>query len=84
MKTIITAVSAHEVNIAFENTFGEIVEMNIYAPAEGGYVRSGNKQLCGALNTTGSTLIWGGKAPLIDLVRREYRAMRRSEKAYKY
>ena len=81
MKTIITAVSRNEVNIAFENIFGGIIEMNIYAPAEGGYVRGRNKQMSVDLNTT---LQWDGKAPLIDLVRREYRAMRRSEKAYKY
>ena len=84
MKTIRNAVSGHEVHVKFENIFGEIVEMNISAPAVGGYVRRGNKQLCAALRTTGSTLQWDGAAPLVDLVRREYRAMRRSEKAYKY
>ena len=84
MKTVITEVNSHEVNIKFENNFGEIVEMNIWAPASGGYVRSGEKQICKKLSATGSTLQWDDTAHLIDLVRREYRAMRRAEKSEKY
>lgn len=85
MKTTITARSNNRVSIR-----GPHAALEIWAPATGGYVRyethHGDKQLCDRLSRLGSTLFWDGTYPLIDLVRREYRAMRaarrRDERRY--
>lgn len=54
-------------------------------PRKGGYVMEcvGNdfKQVCDRLKSTGYTLRCGAKENLIDVIRREYRAMRAAEKA---
>jgi hypothetical protein len=62
---------------------GTPIEFEVFAPRSGGYVRfDDGAQVCERLECRGPTLIWGGSAPLIDLIRREYRAMRRAEKKY--
>ena len=83
MKTTITSTGFHRVAIKFVDAFtGDIVETEYSAPVNGGYVRNANNtQVCKNLSTRGDTLQWGGVTPLIDLIRREYNAMRRSEKA---
>jgi hypothetical protein len=82
MKTTINPISNSRVKIRFEDLItGDIVEYDIWAPDDGGYVRyNGDRQLCDRLSCRGNTLYWSGKAPLAELVRREYRAMRRSDK----
>ena len=54
-------------------------------PLRGGYVRewTGNdwRQVCDGLSTRGDTLYLNESGSLISLIRREYRAMRRAEKA---
>lgn len=85
-KTVITAHDERHVTISFDDaTWGERVTMEIWAPIprEGGYsyVRyNGDRQLCAGLSGAGSTLSYKDGTQLIDLVRREYRAMRASEK----
>lgn len=82
MKTAIKSISNSRVEIKFEDLItGDIYEYDIWAPADGGYVRyNGDKQLCERLSCRGNTLYWSGKAPLVDLIRREYKAMRRADK----
>lgn len=83
MKTIIQATAENRVYLKYEcGITGDIHEMNIYASVNGGYVKYGDdgKQLCDKLASTGNTLMWSGKKPLIDLIRREYYAMRRVER----
>lgn len=63
---------------------GEILETEYFAPAYGGYVKINDgknfPQICDGLARLGNTLIWSGKSPFIDLIRREYRAGMRSDK----
>lgn len=60
-----------------------MVEFEVYAPMSGGYVRfDDGAQVCDRLECRGPTLIWGGASPLINLIRRQYRSMRRAEKKY--
>lgn len=84
MKTRIKAVTDSIVEIRFVDGFtDELREYRFYANADGGYVRFGpdGKQICERLGITGPTLMWPGKEPLINLIRKEYRAMRRYEKS---
>ena len=81
MRTKITAVSPHEVKVAFWN--GE--DVTYWAPSQGGYVRDITvhpgllgKQVCDGLAYMGTTLMWnpdGG--PLVELIRQEYRTLYR-------
>jgi hypothetical protein len=81
MKTKIQAISESQVLIEFDDLLtGERYHYEIWAPAAGGYVRyNGEKQLCERLSCSGPTLHWSAKAPLVDMIRREYRAMRRRD-----
>jgi len=84
MKTKIRAINESQVLIEFDDLItGERYHYEIWVPAAGGYVRfNGDKQLCERLSCSGSTLYWRAKAPLVDMIRREYRAMRRKEKKW--
>lgn len=85
-KTTITAHDDRHVTLAFDDLLsGERITMDIWAPVprEGGstYIRyNGDKQLCYGLSSTGSTMSYTDGGKLVDIVRREYRAMRRTEK----
>jgi len=85
-KTTITAQDDRNVYLRFEDTdTGEMIELEIWAPVArdgfSSYVRyNGYKQLCGGLSSRGETLTYKVGTKLIDLVRREYRAMRATEK----
>lgn len=84
MKAKFIATANHRVVIQFCPVVSgdEMVEIEYSAPVSGGYVRnSDNKQVCKKLSTRGDTLQWAGDKSLIDLIRREYKAMRRAEKA---
>ena len=70
-----------------ESWTGETVriERTFTCPEEGGYVRekmsNGNwEQACDKLAGMGNTLSCSSRDKLIDLIRAEYRAMRRAEK----
>lgn len=70
-----------------ENWSGETVRVfrTFTCPQDGGYVRermsNGNwEQVCDGLAGRGSTLTCSGRDKLLDLIRAEYRAMRREEK----
>ena len=61
------------------------VERVFTCPEEGGYVRekmsNGSwEQVCDKLASMGSTLSCSSRDRLLDLIRAEYRAMRRAEK----
>jgi hypothetical protein len=82
-KTVIKALDDSRVEMSYTDSFtGERREYYFYAPASGGYVRYGpnNKQICEKLSFAGPTLQWSGKSPLVNLIRREYRAMRAAER----
>lgn len=85
IRTSIKSVSHSVVDIRFADSFtGELREYRLHARPEGGYVRYGSegKHICERLSRSGPTLTWSGEKPLVDLIRREYRAMRRADKAY--
>ncbi len=85
-KTQITAQDDRHVTITFTDLLSdEQITMEIWAPVpkEGGcsYVRyNGDKQLCDKLSSRGSTLMYRDGTKLVDLVRREYNAMRAADK----
>lgn len=85
-KAKITAQDDRHVTIEFADLLsGERITMEIWAPAPkmGGYtyVRyDGQKQLCDKLSLRGSTLMYKDGTRLVDLVRREYTAMRSADK----
>ena len=91
MKTKITTDDQGRVTVEYDDDFhwtGETVRRTrvFTCPQEGGYVRekmsNGNwEQVCDKLASMGSTLSCSSRDVLVDLVRREYRAMRRAEKA---
>jgi hypothetical protein len=70
--------------IADDLITGERVTTQYFAPACGGYVRINDHrnypQVCDGLQSTGSTLSWGGGLPFANLIRREFRAGRAAEK----
>ena len=78
------------VTVAYDMEFwtGETVRVErvFTCPDDGGYVRekmsNGSwEQVCDKLASMGSTLSCSSRAALVELIRREYRAMRRAEKA---
>jgi hypothetical protein len=85
-KTQITAQDDRHVYITFTDLLSdEQITMEIWAPIpkEGGYsyVRyNDGKQLCEKLSSRGSTLMYKDGTKLVDLVRREYSAMRAADK----
>ena len=90
MKARFTTDSAGRVTVAYdmESWTGETVRVErvFTCPDDGGYVREkmsngGWEQVCERLAGWGSTLSCSSRGRLLDLVRAEYRAMRRAEKA---
>ena len=76
------------VSYEMESWTGETVRVErvFTCPEDGGYVRekmrNGNwEQVCDLLAGRGNTLSCSSREKLIDLIRAEYRAMRRAEKA---
>jgi hypothetical protein len=86
MKTTIKNLKPNRCSITFaDGITDEICSMELFAPIGGGYVKieaNGYPQICERLTRTGNTLMWDGAGELADLIRREYRRMRRSEKTY--
>jgi hypothetical protein len=90
MRTRYTKDAAGRVTIAYDDEAhwtGETVriERTFTCPEDGGYVRekmsNGNwEQVCDKLAGMGNTLSCSSRDKLIDLIRAEYRAMRRAEK----
>ena len=85
-KTTITSQDDRHVTLSFDcESSGERTTLDIWAPMPGAnglsYVRyNGDKQLCNGLSSRGETLSYQAGTKLVDLVRREYRAMRATEK----
>ena len=79
MKAKIYQSGTHEVTAEYDDVMGERVERVFWIAQttdETAYVREGDSQVCDALASTGDTL---RAAPntLIDVIRKEYRAMKR-------
>lgn len=83
-RTKIEELSRNEVRICYRSYWeGDLIDETLRAPMRGGYVRdSRGQQVCEQLAGSGHTLHWSGRRPLIHMVRREYRAMRRAEARY--
>lgn len=74
------------VTIRYEGEAGGAVERTFIAPMDGGYVRElrpdgSTTQPCERLARLGNTLMVDRRENLPALIRREYRAMRRTERA---
>ena len=74
------------VSIDYDDVIGDRVEREFICPVEGGYVRervgNGYRQVCERLSSGGSTLMVSNRKSLIDVIRSEYRAMRRNDNKY--
>lgn len=85
MKTTITADQHGYVTISYDDYLNERVTRTFFCPVNGGYVKEQDKQqqypqVCERLSSRGNTLECSSRDKLLDLIRREYRAMRRAEK----
>lgn len=86
-RTQIKALENNRVLMRYEDDMGEIVTREFWSYGAGSCVREVTDdrpgtlghQVCGKLSHGGNTLIWSGTAPLVDLIRREYRALRRAD-----
>ena len=90
MKAKFSTDAMGRVTVAYdmESWTGETVRVErvFTCPDDGGYVRekmsNGDwRQVCEKLASMGSTLSCSNRSRLLDLIRAEYRAMRRAEKA---
>ena len=86
MKTRITADDFGRVTVEYDDAIdGKRRSRFFSCPLAGGYVyeifdNGTNSQVCERLSHSGSTLICHSRDELVDLIRREYRRMRRQEK----
>jgi hypothetical protein len=84
MKTTITSDDQGYITISYDCAYtGERITRTFFCPINGGYVRESlhdYPQVCEQLAHHGSTLTCSSRGHLIDVIRREYRAMRRAEK----
>ncbi|WP_297501013.1 hypothetical protein [Ferrovum sp.] len=89
MKAKFTTDPAGHVSLEYDDTDYDGVTRRItrvfLAPLSGGYVREylehgKSSQVCERLSSTGITLSVTSREKLLDLIRKEYRAMCRSEK----
>lgn len=83
-KTTFTADTTGRVTLSYDQD-GERVTRDFSCPVGGGYViefrRNGStQQVCRRLSSMGETLYSSSRAGLLDLIRREYRAMRAAQK----
>lgn len=85
-KMQITIGDSGHVELAYtEADSGDQIARTFTCPVDGGYVREFKtdgdlKQVCDKLSSQGSTLMASSRATLADVIRREYKAMRASEK----
>ena len=85
MKTTIKSDSIGFVTVSYDDCIsGDRVTRTFFCPTGGGYVREQDSrqqypQVCDRLSSRGSTLTCKSRDNLIDLIRHEYRAMRRME-----
>jgi len=85
MKTVIKVIDTNEVRIEYDHAWSdERVSRHFWAPRAGGYVlelsTGDSKQVCERLGRHGSTLMCVANTQLADVIRREYRAMRATER----
>lgn len=83
MRTSITQDRQGYVALSYDDpVIDDRVTMTFFCPPDGGYVRlwtqdGRHPQVCDRLATRGSTLMAPSRDALLDIIRREYRAMRR-------
>jgi hypothetical protein len=83
MRTIIKAIAHNRVFISYKcSVTDETYGYNVFAPIDGGYVRNSwnHLQICEKLQAGGNTLVWNPEKPLVELIRKEYKRMRDSER----
>ena len=86
MKTRIKTDTSGRVVVQYDDVITGKRRCRVFiCPVEGGYVAEvfpdGNtSQVCDGLSRSGSTLTCRSRDELVDLIRREYRKMRRMEK----
>jgi hypothetical protein len=72
------------VTLEYDDFLEGRVTREFFCPIDGGYVReivgSDAKQVCERLSRTGGTLTASSRTSLIDVIRREYKAMKRADK----
>ena len=84
-KTIITQDNSGSVTIEYDHRDGDHrVSRTFSCSATGGYVRERDQeghypQVCERLYSWGNTLMAADRTHLLEVIRREYRAMRRAE-----
>lgn len=85
MRTKIVDTDVNHCEITLKFASGEVANLKLFAPVDGGYVRVNDRnlsQVCERLAGTGNTLTWSPKSHprLSDLIRQEYRRLRRAER----
>lgn len=87
MKTTFRINDNSDVSIAYDMAVtGDRMLRRFYCPPSGGYVREAlangaDRQVCDRLGSTGATIMSPSRALLLYTIKREYRAMRRKERA---
>lgn len=80
-RTTIRATASNYVELSFDHPMtGERVTREFHCPRNGGYVREGDKQVCGELSSMGYTLRVDDETELLPLIRREWRAAQAAER----
>ena len=80
MRTIIRQTATGSVSLTATNPMtGEVETQEFWVPSRGGYVRSGDNQVCEYLASTGNTLSVRDPAHLLPLIRAEWRRARETE-----
>lgn len=76
MKAKFTAHRINSATVEYDDAIsGKRITLTIGAGMGGGYVRDNDgQQVCKGLGNRGDTLLWNGTTPMIDVLRREYRA----------
>lgn len=86
MRATIRTDAQGNVTISYDDAdSGERITTTYFVPMNGGYVRVRDDrqqypQVCERLSGGGSTLMCSSRGKLAEVIRREYRAMRRAEK----
>ena len=73
-RTTIRATSSNYVELSYDCPMtGDRITEEFHCPRNGGYVRSGQSQVCENLASRGNTLYVGDESELLPLIRREWR-----------
>lgn len=75
--------NGRRVTLIYSDDFGDTVTREFWIPNVTGraYVREGDKQVCYGLCRLGNTMTVDPGERLVDVIRKEWRAIRRAERA---